>query len=78
MAGLSSIFQSDEDNYVVAETLQGYVLASAEAAYENPGEQSPIVFVALGGEIKVSLKKYHCMDQKGSSFPSLTGTDNTN
>ena len=36
-AGLSSIFQYDENNFMVAETLDEYALASAEAAYENPG-----------------------------------------
>ena len=51
MAVLSSIFQSDENNSVVAETLKGCVLASAEAAHENPGEQAPMGLMYLSGEI---------------------------
>ena len=36
MAGLGSIFQSDEKNYMVEEALEKYAFASAEAAYEDP------------------------------------------
>ena len=34
--------------------MEEYTLASAEAAYENPGEQAPMGFMALGGEIQGS------------------------
>ena len=34
--------------------MEGYSLASAEAAYENPGEQAPMGIMALGGEIQGS------------------------
>ena len=34
---------------MVAETLEDYSLASAEVAYENPGEQAPMGFMASGG-----------------------------
>ena len=37
MAGLGSSFQSEESNSVVAEAMEEYVLASAEAVYEDPG-----------------------------------------
>ena len=36
-AGLSSSFQADMNNSMVAEIMAEYVLFSAEAAYENPG-----------------------------------------
>ena len=38
---------------MLAETMEEYTLASAEAAYENPGEQAPMVFMASGREIQV-------------------------
>ena len=49
MSGLFSSFQSEESNSIVAEAMEGYALASAEANYEDPVEQSSIVFVAVGG-----------------------------
>ena len=49
MDGLISSFQYEENNYMLAETLEEYALASAEAADENPGEQAPMGFMALGG-----------------------------
>ena len=48
-SGFSSIFQSEENNYMVAETMEEYSLASTEADYENPGERAPMVFMASGG-----------------------------
>ena len=39
---------------MLLETLDEYALASAEAAYENPGDQSPMGFMALGREIQGS------------------------
>ena len=50
----------------------------AEASYENPGQQSAMGLIDLGGEIQGSENTPPWMDQKRSSFPSLTGTDNTN
>ena len=38
MSGLGSSFQSEENNSTAAETLEEFVLASAEASYEKPGE----------------------------------------
>ena len=49
MAGLGSIFQSEESNYMVAETMEEYAFNSAEAAYEDPGEQAPMGFMAAWG-----------------------------
>ena len=37
-----SIFQSEESNSMVAEAMEEYALASAEAAYEDQGGQAPI------------------------------------
>ena len=36
-ADLSSSFQSEDNNSMVAETMEEYALASAEVSYENPG-----------------------------------------
>ena len=58
--------------------MEEYALASAEAAYENPGEQAPMGFMAPGGEIQGSENTPPWMNRKRSSFPSLPGNDNTN
>ena len=39
---------------MVAETIEDYTLASAEAAYKKTGEQAPIGFMASCVEIKGS------------------------
>ena len=39
---------------MVGETMEEYSLSSAEAAYENPGEQAPMGFMSSGGEIQGS------------------------
>ena len=57
--------------------MEEYALASAEASYENPGEQSPIVLMALGVEIQGLLNTPTWVDRKHSSFPSQNGADNT-
>ena len=62
---------------MVAETMEEYALASAEADYENTGEHAPIGLVAFGGEIQGSENAYPWMDQKRSYLPSPTGTKNT-
>ena len=49
MAGLGSKFQSEESNYMAAEAMEEYYLASSEAAYEDPGEQAPMGFMAERG-----------------------------
>ena len=36
-AGLSNIFQSEENKYTVTETMEEYALASTEESYENTG-----------------------------------------
>ena len=51
---LISRFKDETDNSMVAETMEEYALASAEAAYENPGKQAPMVFMESSGEIKGS------------------------
>ena len=35
---------------MLAEAMEEYASASTEAAYEDPGEQVPMVFMASGGE----------------------------
>ena len=42
MSGLGSSFQYEEINYMVAEATEEILLASAEAAYEDPGEQASL------------------------------------
>ena len=56
--------------------MQQYALAFAEVDYDNPGEQSPMGFVALGIEIQGSENTSPWMDRKRFSFPFLTGTNN--
>ena len=63
---------------MVAETMDEYVLASAEAAYNNTGEKATIGFMASGGGIKGSENTPPWMDRKCLSFPYLTGTNNIN
>ena len=63
---------------MVVETMEEYVLASVEEAYENPGEQAPMGFMASGGEIQVSKNTTPWMDRKRSYLPSLTDINNTN
>ena len=53
-SGSSRIFQSEENNSMLVETIEEYALASAEAAYVNPGEQEPMEFMTAGGEIQGS------------------------
>ena len=62
IAGLSSIFQYEENNSMVAETMAEYALSFAEAADENPGEQASVVFMALGRKIQGSENRSPWMD----------------
>ena len=66
------------NNYMLMETMEEHVLASVEEAYENPGEQAPMGFMASGGEIQISKNTSPGMDWKRLSFPSPTGNKNTN
>ena len=47
---------------MVAETMAEYALSFAEAAYENPGEQASVVFMALGRKIQGSENRSPWMD----------------
>ena len=49
MYGLGSSFKYGVNSYVVVEALNKYVLASAEAYDEDPGQQAPIGLMASGG-----------------------------
>ena len=42
-------FQAGDNNYMMSEALEGYVLASAESAYEDTGQHTPMLFMASGG-----------------------------
>ena len=53
------------------------MLASAEAAYEDPGEHAPMVFMA-SGVVFHDGNTYHWWDQKHPPFPSQTFSENTN
>ena len=63
---------------MVAETMNKYELASAEADYENPGERAPMGLMAQGGEIQGSENTPPWMERKRSPPTSLTGADSTN
>ena len=76
MAVLGSIFKSEENIFLSAETLEEYALASTEAAYVNTGEQALIGLMGLGGEIQGSENISPWMDHKVSSLLSSTGTAN--
>ena len=63
MAVLGSSFQFEEINYMVAEAMEEYALASAEAAYKDPWEQATMRFMAKGGGFNDG-NVYHWWDQK--------------
>ena len=42
-------FQAGENNSMMSEALEGYVLASAESVNEDTGQQAPMVFMSPGG-----------------------------
>ena len=77
MYGLGSSFQYEEIKSMVAESMEEYGLASAEAAYERPGEQVPIGFMASRrGFYDRNIS--HLWDQKHPSFSIQTCSENTN
>ena len=63
MAGWNSSFQYEESNSMVAEAMEEYVLLSAEEAYEDPGEQAPMVFMTTEGGFHDG-NDYHWWDHK--------------
>ena len=77
MAGLVNSFQSEESNSMLAESMKDYVLASIESAYEDPGEQAPMVFTAAGGGFQ-DVNYSHRWDQKHPSFPGQAFSNNSN
>ena len=52
-------------------------MASLGAAYEDPGGQTPMGFVALGGEFR-DQNASHYADQKQPLYPRLNYSDNIN
>ena len=71
MDGLSSSFQYEESNYMLAQAMEEYALDSVEAAYTDTGELLQIGFMASGGGFH-DVNASHWYDQKHSSFPSQT------
>ena len=71
MAVLGSSFQYVDNKYMSAEALEEYVLASAEAAYQDPGQHVPMVFMASEGESLKTGNTSHWLDQKHPSFNIL-------
>ena len=49
MARLGIIIQARDNNSMIPEALEEYMLTYAEAYYEDPGQQSPMGFMASGG-----------------------------
>ena len=74
---LGSSFQYDKRNYMVAESMKKFALASTEVAYEGPGEQVPMVFVSREGEFYEARNDSHWLDQKHPSFTIPTCSYNT-
>ena len=62
---------------MVSESLEEYVLVSAEAAYEDPWEQALTGFIASGGEYHEARNFSHWLDQKCPSFNIQTYLENT-
>ena len=77
MYGLGSSFQYEEINSMTLEAMEEYALASAEVAYEEPGEQEPMIFMAAGGLFNDGNAS-HWRDHKHPSFISQTCSENTN
>ena len=46
MSRLGIRFHFEESNYMIAEAMEEYSLASTEASYEDPMEQAPMIFMA--------------------------------
>ena len=47
--GLGSSFHYEESNYMIAEAMEEYALASIEEAYGYPREHASMVFMTSGG-----------------------------
>ena len=62
---------------MLEEAPKEYALASAEAAYEDPGEYAPMGIMSSAGGFHDGNAS-HWVDQKQPSFPSPTYSDNTN
>ena len=45
MARLGGSFQYEEYKSMISEALEGYTLAYVEAAYEDPGQHTPMGFI---------------------------------
>ena len=77
MDGLVSSFQSKESNSMLAEEMDQFALTSTEAAYEDPGEQAPMVFMVSGwGFHDGNASQW--WDNKNPSFTRQTCLENTN
>ena len=63
MSEMVSSFKYEEYNPIMQESLEEYVLASSESAYEDPEEQAPMIFTDPGVELHYG-KASHLQDQK--------------
>ena len=63
MGGLGSIFQYDEYNYMRSDAQEKFVLAYADADYEEPRGQAPMGFMDSGG-LFYDGNAFHCEDPK--------------
>ena len=62
---------------MVEEAMQEYALASTEAAYEDPGEQAPVVFMDSEGLFH-DVNASHWWDQKHPAFTIHNCSENNN
>ena len=72
MAGLGSRFQGvdNNSNSMAAAELEEYMLASAEAAYQNSGKHVPVGFMDSKVESNKSGDAYHWLDQNNPFLPA--------
>ena len=75
---LDSGFQDGEKTSMMSEKMEEFVLASKEAAYEEPGKQAPMGFMDSGIEFHEDGNSSHCADQKHPSFTNSNYSNNTN
>ena len=74
---LGGSFQDGDNNYMISDALEEYAKASAEAAYEDPGNNVIMGFMTPGGYFN-DRHTSHWADQKQPSFTSSIYSDNTN
>ena len=78
MEVLVSSFQYGENNSMLVESLEEYVLDYVEYDFEEPGKQAPMRLMTSGGEFHESGNYSNWLDQKHPSFPRPTRLESTN